>query len=332
MELKEQPRPIRRLAPGAPVTVVGDGHSQPRVAGHGTLAPVPPREPAHGPAQLSVVPVFAPSAPSPAAPVVGHGEVPREPAVVTERMRVEDVSIAYGAKPAVKSVSLPIRQGEVLALIGPSGCGKTTLLRSLNRLTELTNGASLTGHITLDGDDITEFEATDLRRQVTMVFQQPNPFPMSIFDNIAYVLREQSRRRPRKGALRPAVENALERAGLLEEVRHNLDHPALRLSGGQQQRLCIARALAANPEVLLLDEPCSALDPQSTAVIEDLIVKLRKEVAVVIVTHNLQQARRIADHVAFMYLGELIEYAPAARLFSAPVQDRTREYIAGAFG
>jgi phosphate transport system ATP-binding protein len=331
MELKEQPRPVRRLQPGATVTVVGDSPLQHRPAGHGALAAVAPSDSVHSPAQLSVVPAASPN-PTPPAQGRGHGEVPREPAVVVERMRVEGVSIAYGGKPAVKSVSLPIRQGEVLALIGPSGCGKTTLLRSLNRLTELSKGASLTGHITLDGDDITDFEATHLRRQVTMVFQQPNPFPMSIFDNIAYVLREQSRRRPGKGALRPAVESALERAGLLEEVKNNLDHPALRLSGGQQQRLCIARALAANPEVLLLDEPCSALDPQSTAVIENLIVKLRREVAVVIVTHNLQQARRIADHVGFMYLGELVEYAPAARLFAAPAQERTREYIAGAFG
>jgi phosphate transport system ATP-binding protein len=165
-----------------------------------------------------------------------------------------------------------------------------------------------------------------------MVFQQPNPFPMSILDNIAYVLREQARRRPRKGALRPAVEDALARAGLLEEVKDNLDHPALRLSGGQQQRLCIARALAARPEVLLLDEPCSALDPQSTKVIEDLVVKLCEEVAVVIVTHNLQQAFRIADHVAFMYLGELVEYGGAGALFRNPRQQRTRDYISGAFG
>jgi phosphate transport system ATP-binding protein len=165
-----------------------------------------------------------------------------------------------------------------------------------------------------------------------MVFQQPNPFPMSIFDNVAYVLREQAKRKPRKGTLQPQVEEALARAGLLDEVKDNLDHPALRLSGGQQQRLCIARALAANPEVLLLDEPCSALDPQSTAVIEDLIVKLREEVAVVIVTHNLQQAHRIADHVAFMYLGDLVEYAPGPALFSNPKQQRTREYISGAFG
>ncbi len=249
-----------------------------------------------------------------------------------DRMRIEDVSIDYGQKRAVRSVTLPIRQGEVLAMIGPSGCGKTTLLRSLNRLTELTRSARLSGRITLDGTDTTELEPTALRRRVTMVFQQPNPFPMSIFDNVAYVLREQAKRKPKRASLRPQVEEALAHAGLLEEVKDNLDHPALRLSGGQQQRLCIARALAARPEVLLLDEPCSALDPQSTKVIEDLIVKLREDLAVVIVTHNLQQAQRIADRVAFMYLGELVEYGPAHSLFGSPKEDRTREYISGAFG
>jgi phosphate transport system ATP-binding protein len=252
--------------------------------------------------------------------------------VAIERMQVQGVSIAYGDKAAVRSVSLPVRQGEVLALIGPSGCGKTTLLRSLNRLTELTRGASLQGRISLDGTDITTIEPTLLRRRVTMVFQQPNPFPMSVFDNVAYVLREQGSKRPRKRVLREAVLEALDRAGLLEEVKDNLDHAALRLSGGQQQRLCIARALAANPEVLLLDEPCSALDPQSTQVIEDLIVRLRDDVAVVIVTHNLQQAYRVADHVAFMYLGELVEYGTAASVFDAPRAQRTRDYVSGAFG
>ena len=227
---------------------------------------------------------------------------------------------------------LPNRQGEGAGRYGPSGCGKTTLLRSLNRLTELTRTASLAGRITLDGTDIAQFDATALRRRVTMVFQQPNPFPMSVFDNIAYVLREQARRRRRRASLRPAVEDALARAGLWEEVKDNLDHPALRLSGGQQQRLCIARAIAARPEVLLLDEPCSALDPQSTAVIEYLIVRLREEVAIVIVTHNLQQAHRIADHVAFMYLGELVEYGPAGKVFTRPSEGRTREYVSGAFG
>jgi phosphate transport system ATP-binding protein len=251
---------------------------------------------------------------------------------VIERMRAEQVSITYGRKRAVDAVNLPIRQGEVLALIGPSGCGKTTFLRSLNRLTELTKSASLGGRITLDGIDISTLEPTELRRRVTMVFQQPNPFPMSVFDNVAYVLREQARRRPRRPALRPAVEEALERAGLLEEVKDGLNNPALRLSGGQQQRLCIARALAANPEVLLLDEPCSALDPVSTNVIEDLIVRLREDIAVVIVTHNLQQAHRVADHVGFMYLGELVEYGPASNVFGHPRQERTREYVSGAFG
>src|SRR6201999_4473808 len=179
---------------------------------------------------------------------------------------------------------------------------------------------------------IARLEPTALRRRVTMVFQQPNPFPMSVYDNVAYVLREQARRKPRRASLRPAVEDALARAGLLQEVKDNLDHPALRLSGGQQQRLCIARAVAGHPEVLLLDEPCSALDPQSTRVIEELIVKLREEVAVVIVTRNLQQAHRIADNVAFMYLGELVEYGSAGNLFSNPKQQRTRDYVSGAFG
>jgi phosphate transport system ATP-binding protein len=248
------------------------------------------------------------------------------------RMEIDDVSVSYSDREAVKSVSLPVRQGEVLAMIGPSGCGKTTLLRSLNRLTELTRMATLRGRILLDDVDITLIEPTSLRRRVTMVFQQPNPFPMSVFDNIAYVLREQGSRRQRKKALEPKVHSALDRAGLFEEVKDNLDHPALKLSGGQQQRLCIARALAAEPEVLLLDEPCSALDPQSTQVIEDLIVKLRDDVAVVIVTHNLQQAYRIADHVAFMYLGELVEYSSATALFGSPREQRTKEYVSGAFG
>jgi phosphate transport system ATP-binding protein len=268
----------------------------------------------------------------PARSFVGAPQRPAPSSIAIDRMQVENLSVSYGEKPAVKSVSLPIRQGEVLALIGPSGCGKTTLLRSLNRLTELTRGASLSGRITLDGVDIAAMEATSLRRRVTMVFQQPNPFPMSVFDNVAYVLREQASRRPRRAAVRGAVNEALARAGLLDEVADNLDHPALRLSGGQQQRLCIARALAADPEVLLLDEPCSALDPVSTRLIEELIIKLREDVAVVIVTHNLQQAYRVADYVAFMYLGELVEYATAHKMFGSPTQQRTKDYVSGAFG
>ncbi|HXB65516.1 MAG TPA: phosphate ABC transporter ATP-binding protein [Solirubrobacteraceae bacterium] len=260
-----------------------------------------------------------------------------------ERMRLESVSLAYGERWVVRNVSLPVRRGEVLALIGASGSGKTTLLRSLNRLTEITANAGRAGLITLDDEEIHTIEVNALRRRVTMVFQQPNPFPMSIFENVAYALREQvrenparallrSRRRLRRSQLEPAVREALHRAGLLDEVADDLHRPALSLSGGQQQRLCIARALAADPEVLLLDEPCSALDPISTAVIEDLIVELRESVAIVIVTHNLQQAQRVADHVAFMHLGELIEYGLAEQLFTEPRQQRTREYISGAFG
>jgi phosphate transport system ATP-binding protein len=313
MELNEPP-PVRRLQPGTELTP-RSGASM----ASGAVATDNERleQPADTGSRSSFVAAKRP---------------PREITPTIDRMQVEQVTIAYGQKQAVKSVSLPIRQGEVLGLIGPSGCGKTTLLRSLNRLTELTKTASLSGRITLDGADIATFEPTALRRRVTMVFQQPNPFPMSVYDNVAYVLREQAKRRPRKAALRGQVEDALSRAGLLDEVKDNLDHPALRLSGGQQQRLCIARALAAQPEVLLLDEPCSALDPQSTKVIEDLIVKLREEVAVVIVTHNLQQAFRIADHVAFMYLGELVEYASAGALFGNPQQQRTKDYVSGAFG
>jgi len=299
------PPPVRRIGDRPPTVVAppanGDGPSNGN--GHGPLSrsrPVAPR----GPGSSAAV----------------------------ERMRCEAVTIAYGPKVAVNAVDLPVRQGEVLALIGPSGCGKTTLLRSLNRLTELTASASRGGRILLDEEDIDTLEVTHLRRRVSMVFQQPNPFPMSVFDNVAYALREQGSRRPRSSELEPAVVEALTRAGLYDEVKADLGHPALRLSGGQQQRLCIARALAARPEVLLLDEPCSALDPRSTAIIEDLIQRLREEVAVVIVTHNLQQAQRVADHVAFMYLGELVEYGEADQVFSAPRAERTRDYVGGAFG
>jgi phosphate transport system ATP-binding protein len=271
-----------------------------------------------------------------AAPATARTRAQRAPsATVRERMRIESVWLAYGDNWVVRDVSLPVRQGEVLALIGASGSGKTTLLRSLNRLTEITAGAARAGHITLDGDDIHGLEVNDLRRRVSMVFQQPNPFPMSIFDNVAYALAERptkGRRRRRSPELEQAVSDALRRAGLYEEVADDLERSALKLSGGQQQRLCIARALAVQPEVLLLDEPCSALDPISTAIIEELIVGLRDSVAIVIVTHNLQQAFRVADHVAFMHLGELVEYGSSEQVFDNPRQQRTRDYIGGAFG
>src|SRR6202044_285500 len=249
-----------------------------------------------------------------------------------ERMRIEEISVFYDGVPAVRQASLSIHQGEVLSLIGPSGCGKTTLLRTLNRLTELTPSAARAGSVLLDGEDIHELADTTLRTRVAMVFQQPNPFPMSIFDNVAFALREQSRKKPRRRELEPLVIDALKRAGLYDELGGDLDRPALRLSGGQQQRLCIARAIAMRPEVLLMDEPCSALDPISTGVIEELIGELRRDLAVVIVTHNLAQAHRVADKVAFMYLGDLIEYGTADQVFEEPRAERTREYVRGTFG
>jgi phosphate transport system ATP-binding protein len=288
----------------------------------------PPTEPPVPPVRQIVLD----RAPVPVAAPEHRGAIRAAASAGAERLRLEDVSINYGAKEAVRSVSLSIHQGEVLALIGPSGCGKTTLLRTLNRLTELTPSASRAGRIRLDGEDIHDLADTTLRARVAMVFQQPNPFPMSIFDNVAFALREQSRKRPRRRELEPLVIDALQRAGLYEEVRDELDRPALRLSGGQQQRLCIARAIAPRPEVLLMDEPCSALDPISTNTIEKLIGELRRDLAVVVVTHNLAQARRVADRVAFMYLGDLIEYGSTAEVFDEPRATRTRDYVAGAFG
>ena len=270
--------------------------------------------------------------PMPAVPPAERNAIRSASSPGPVRLQLEKVSIHYDARHAVKSVSLQIHQGEVLSLIGPSGCGKTTLLRTLNRLTELTPGTLRGGKILLDGEDIHDLVDTSLRARVAMVFQQPNPFPMSIFDNVAFALREQSRSRPRRRELEPLVIDALTRAGLYEEVRGELDHPALRLSGGQQQRLCIARAIALRPEVLLMDEPCSALDPISTATVEKLIGELRRDLAVVVVTHNLGQARRIADKVAFMYLGDLVEYGTAEQVFDEPRAARTREYVRGAFG
>jgi phosphate transport system ATP-binding protein len=249
-----------------------------------------------------------------------------------ERMRVEGLGVSYGERRAVTDVTLSVHEGEVLALIGPSGCGKTTLLRTLNRLTETTPTAVRAGRVLLDGQEVEQIEVTALRRRVAMVFQQPNPFPMSIFDNIAYAIRVQNRRRPANRELEPIVRAALQRAGLHDEVADDLHRPALRLSGGQQQRLCIARAIATEPEVLLMDEPCSALDPKSTAVIEELIGELRRDLAVVIVTHNLPQAHRVADRVAFMYLGDLVELGDVEQVFERPVAQRTRDYVAGAFG
>jgi phosphate transport system ATP-binding protein len=321
------PPPVRRIAPQrGPQTAAPAGSAN----GAAVVSPAPAAADGTPPAET-----LAPATPA----HLAQAPTRAQPASVRERMRIESVWLAYGENWVVRDVTLPVRQGEVLALIGASGSGKTTLLRSLNRLTEVTAGAARAGRITLDGEEIHELEVNELRRRVSMVFQQPNPFPMSIFDNVSYALAEhpehrrvRGRRRGRGEELEHAVDDALRRAGLYDEVDGDLARSALKLSGGQQQRLCIARALAAGPEVLLLDEPCSALDPISTAKIEQLIVTLRESVAIVIVTHNLQQAVRVADHVAFMHLGELVEYGPSEQVFERPRKQRTRDYVSGAFG
>ena len=249
-------------------------------------------------------------------------------------MEIDAWTVAYGAKQVLNAVTFDVARHEVLALIGPSGCGKTTLLRSLNRLLELAPTARHEGAIRLDGEDVygPAMDANLLRRRVGMVFQQPNPFPMSIFENVAFALREQARRRPRRASLEEPVEEALRRAGLWDEVRDSLGRSALSLSGGQQQRLCIARSLAARPEVLLMDEPCSALDPRSTARIEELIRALRGDVTVVIVTHNMQQARRVSDQTGFFLNGDMVERGPTEQLFANPAREETRDYVSGVFG
>jgi phosphate transport system ATP-binding protein len=244
------------------------------------------------------------------------------------RMRVTNVNFYYGKNHALHSVSLDVATNRVTALIGPSGCGKSTLLRTLNRMHETLRHTRLEGEISLDGVDILTLDVTKLRRMVGMVFQKPNPFPKSIFENVAYGLRINGH----KGRLDEAVEKSLRRAALWDEVKDKLQKSAYALSGGQQQRLCIARALAVDPEVLLLDEPCSALDPVNTAKIEELLFELKPSCTLVIVTHNMQQAARVSDSTAFMLNGELIEFSPTGQMFTTPSDPRTEAYITGRFG
>jgi phosphate transport system ATP-binding protein len=249
-------------------------------------------------------------------------------AVLSMRMTVSKVNFFYGSKQSLFDISMGIATNKVTALIGPSGCGKSTLLRTLNRMYETVRGARLIGEILLDGQNILGQDVTSLRRRIGMVFQRPNPFPKSIFDNVAYGLRINGSRLP----LSQAVEKSLRRAALWDEVKDHLDKSAYELSGGQQQRLCIARALAVEPEVLLLDEPCSALDPISTAKIEELLVQLKELCTIVTVTHNMQQAARISDFTAFLLIGQLIEFSPTPQLFTKPGDPRTEAYITGRFG
>jgi len=244
------------------------------------------------------------------------------------RFQISGLDFFYGPKQAVFNLNLNIPTNRITALIGPSGCGKSTFLRTLNRMNDTIRNTRWSGNVLLDGQDITKMDVVGLRRRVGMVFQRPNPFPKSIYDNVAYGLRVNGH----TGRLSDLVEHSLHRAALWEEVKDYLHKSALALSGGQQQRLCIARALAVDPEVLLLDEPCSALDPVTTAKIEELMFQLKDSCTIAIVTHNMQQAARASDFTAFMLDGKLIEYNDTPKLFTTPADPRTEAYITGRFG
>ncbi len=250
------------------------------------------------------------------------------------KAEVMDLSFHYGDFQALKHLNMPVHEKQVTALIGPSGCGKSTFLRSFNRMHDLYPGNRYEGEIRLYPDNVNVLAASvdpiEVRMRISMVFQKPNPFPKSIYENVAYGLRVRGE--SRRVSLNEKVEEALRNAALWEEVKDRMDEPAFNLSGGQQQRLCIARALATDPEILLFDEPTSALDPIATASIEELIHDLKKKVTIVIVTHNMQQAARVSDYTAYMYLGELIEYGVTDEIFIKPKKKQTEDYITGRFG
>lgn len=248
------------------------------------------------------------------------------------QVEVESLNLFYGEAQALKEITIGIPQKRVTALIGPSGCGKSTFIRCINRMNDLIDSIRVEGVIKIDGENIIspKVDVIELRRKVGMVFQKWNPFPKSIYENVIYGLRIAGIKD--KTTLDAAVERSLKRAALWEEVKDRLSASAMGLSGGQMQRLCIARAIAVNPEIILMDEPCSALDPRSTARIEDLIGELQGEYTIIIVTHNMQQAARISDYTAYMYLGELVEYGPTKKIFTNPVKKDTEDYITGRFG
>lgn len=247
-------------------------------------------------------------------------------------IEIKNISLSFGEKEVLKDVSLSVPEKKIVALIGPSGCGKSTLLRCLNRMHDLNSKVKIKGEILLDGVDIlhTKANVVEIRRNVGMVFQKPNPFPKSIFENIAYGLRINGTKD--KESLHKAVEESLKHSFLWEEVKDDLEKSGLQLSGGQQQRLCIARAIAVKPKVILMDEPCSALDPISTAKIESLLLELKKDYTIVIVTHNMQQAQRVADYTAVMYLGEMVEYGETGQIFENAQNETARNYVNGVFG
>jgi len=259
-------------------------------------------------------------------------ENPSAPVIANPIVRVEKLHLYYGKAEALKDITMNFPRHEVTALIGPSGCGKSTLLRCLNRMNDLIDDVRTTGRIEFDGQDINDkaVDVIELRRRVGMVFQKPTPFPKSIYENVAYGLRIAGIRQ--RNILDKVVEKSLQRAALWDEVKDRLHESALGLSGGQHQRLCIARAIAVNPEIILMDEPCSALDPRSTTRIEDLIGQLRGEYTIISVTHNMQQAARVSDWAAFIYEGVLIEFGITSKLFTKPERKETEDYITGRFG
>jgi len=265
-------------------------------------------------------------------PPGGSPDLASESTRNTTLIEVRKLSLHYGSVRALQDVSFDIRERVVTALIGPSGCGKSTLLRCFNRMNDLIDGVRLEGTIKIGGADIygRDVDCIELRKRVGMVFQKSNPFPKSIYENVAYALRLQGRRA--RSEIDEIVEQSLRGAALWDEVKDRLHRSAFTLSGGQQQRLCIARAIAIEPEILLMDEPASALDPGATAKVEDLILDLKQDFTIVIVTHNMQQAARISDHTAFFYLGELLEYDTTRKLFTNPAQKRTEDYVTGRFG
>ncbi len=247
-------------------------------------------------------------------------------------LEVCDFNLWYGAAQALFDINITFPKGKVTALIGPSGCGKSTLIRCINRLNDLVDNVRITGDMRLNGESIyhRDVDVIDLRKRTGMVFQKTNPFPMSIYENVIYPLRIDGENR--KSVLDETVERSLRRAALWDEVKDRLDESALQMSGGQQQRLCIARAIAVEPEVLLMDEPCSALDPIATGKVEELIYQLRGHYSVIIVTHNMQQAARVSDYTAFFYLGKLIEYDKTDKMFTNPTKKQTEDYVTGRFG
>lgn len=257
-----------------------------------------------------------------------HPELQTEDPIVS----VRDFNLFYGSSRALWSVNMDVPRNKVTSLIGPSGCGKSTLLRSINRLNDLVDGVRTEGEMLLNGEPVyaPDVDVIDLRKRIGMVFQKSNPFPMSIFENVVYPLRIDGERR--KSVLEEICERALRGAALWDEVKDRLKDSALALSGGQQQRLCIARAISAEPEVLLMDEPCSALDPIATLKVEELIYEISSRYTVLIVTHNMQQASRVSDYTAFMYLGRLVEYGPTATIFQRPGLQDTEQYVTGRFG